>query len=140
MIKEIKKIYQSYMTRPIIYQSVTKLSVALVIVLAWNQFINKSMELVRDGFFIMGAFFFVPAWFQYLKLDGMKVHHMFEDREQKKNKKKKIHFTKDIVDFADEKIISFDELDDAEKTVCRLIGDIACGLIFIIPAIVHLLL
>jgi hypothetical protein len=45
----------------------------------------------------------------------------------------------DIVDFADEKIISFDELDEDEKNVCRLLGDLICGIIFTVLALIALI-
>lgn len=133
MIKKIKNIFQPYMIRPTVYQCATKISIALVLALLWNRFINLEnvFSVVRDAFLVAGVFFFMLAWFQYLRLDGMKV-----DRTAKADKKKKRHVTKDIVDYADEKIISFAELDDEERIVCRLIGDVACGLLFLIPALV----
>lgn len=136
MIKKIKSIFQSYMIRPMIYQSVTKASIGLVLALLWNRFINSygSYLVVRDAFFVVGMFFFMLAWFQYLRLDGAKIHHLLEGRKKKKRKKR--HNTMDIADFADEKVISFDELEDEEKIVCRLLGDLICGFLFFIPAII----
>lgn len=135
MIKKIIKIFQPYMIRPTIYQCATKLSVALVLALLWDRFINVSgmFYVVRDAFLVAGIFFLMLAWFQYLKLDGMKVS---KTSSEEKNKKKKRHITKDIVDFADEKIISFAELEDEERIVCRLTGDVVCSLLFLIPALV----
>ncbi|MBO5335950.1 MAG: hypothetical protein J6A94_02315 [Lachnospiraceae bacterium] len=133
MIKKIIKIFQPYMIRPTVYQCATKISIALVLALLWNRFINleKVFSVVRDAFLVVGVFFFMLAWFQYLRLDGMKVDHT-----AKSDKKKKRHVTKDIVDYADEKIISFAELDDDERMFCRLLGDVVCGLLFLIPALV----
>ena len=134
MIKKIKEIFQPYMIRPMLYQSVTKLSVALLLALLWNQFLNPHgyYSVVRDAFLVAGVFFFMFAWFQYLKLDGMRVHHLLEERGKKKRKKR--HSTRDIVDFADEKIISFDELQADEQVVCRFLGDLLCGVLFLAPA------
>lgn len=61
-------------------------------------------------------------------------------RKKKEKKKKKQHFTKDIVDFADEKIISFSELSDEERVVCRFLGDLLCAALFLIPAGIALVL
>lgn len=134
MIKKIISIFQPYMIRPTIYQCATKLSVALVLALLWNRFINVNnvFFVVRDAFLVVGIFFFMLAWFRYLQLDGMKISKATEQDK----KKKKRHITKDIVDFADEKIISFAELDDEERIVCRLIGNMVCGLLFLIPSLV----
>lgn len=136
MIKKIKNIFQSYMIRPMIYQSVTKIVIALVLALLWNRFFNPYgiYSIVKDCFFVVGLFFFMLAWFQYLRLDGMRIHHLLEGH--KKKKRKKIHITKDIADFADEKIISFDELEDDEKIVCRFLGDLGCGFLFLIPSLI----
>lgn len=137
MIKKIINTYQSYMVRPMLYQCVTKISIALVLTLLWDRFINREgyFELVRDAFLVAGMFFFLLAWIQYLRVDGVKV-----TRPSGESKKKKRHVTKDIVDYADEKIISFGELDDDEQLVCRLVGDVVCGLVFLIPALVALII
>lgn len=137
MIKKIIRIFQPYMIRPTIYQCATKLSVALVLVLLWNRFINVDgvFNVVRDAFLVVGIFFFMLAWFQYLRLDGLKVSKTSAEGKKKKRR----HITKDIVDYADEKIISFAELEDEERIVCGLTGDVVCGLLFLIPALIALI-
>mgnify|MGYP006865974574 FL=1 len=134
MIKKIRTIFEKYMIRPMLYQCATKISIALVLCLLWDRFINREQyySLVEFAFFVAGAFFLALAWFQYLRLDGPQFHHLLEEKKEKK--KKKQHFTKDIVDFADEKIISFSELSDEERVVCRFLGDLLCAALFLIPA------
>lgn len=136
MIKKVIKIFQPYMIRPTVYQCATKLSVALVLALLWDRFINVDgiFAMVRDAFLVVGIFFVMLAWFQYLRLDGLKL-----SKASSENKKKKRHITKDIVDFADEKIISFAELDDEERLVCRLLGDVVCGILFLVPSLVAMI-
>ena len=73
-----------------------------------------------------------------MRLDGARIHHLMEEKQEKK--KKKQHFTKDIVDFADEKVISFSELSDEERIVCRFLGDLLCAVLFLIPAGIALVL
>ena len=138
MIKKIINTYQSYMIRPMLYQCATKISIALVLSLLWNRFINREgyFNVVRDAFLVVGIFFLLLAWIQYLRMDGVRVTRVSDESK----KKKKRHVTKDIVDYADEKIISFGELDDDEQLVCRLVGDVLCGLLFLIPALIALLI
>lgn len=137
MIKRIISTYQTYMIRPMLYRCATKISIALVLALLWNRFINRGhLELVRDAFFVVGIFFFLRAWMQYLFMDGVRITRTSDDSK----KKKKRHVTKDIVDYADEKIISFSELDDDEQHVCNLVGDVLCGLLFLIPSLVALVI
>ena len=41
MIKKIRMIFKKYMIRPMLYQSVTKFAVALVLCLLWDRFLNQ---------------------------------------------------------------------------------------------------
>ena len=138
MIKKIRDTFKDYMIRPMIYQCGTKISIAVVLCLLWNRFINiwKYYTMLESAFFVVALFFFLFAWFQYLRLDGIRPGHLFG----RAKKKKKKHVTKSIVDFADEKIISFSELEDDEKIVVRLIGDLICGLLFLVISVVAILL
>ena len=42
-------------------------------------------------------------------------------------KKKKFHSTKSIVDFADERIVSFEELEPEERTYCSMLSNLLLG-------------
>ncbi len=139
MIKKIKNIFKGYMIRPLIYKTITKCSIVLVISLLWDNFINtaKIMSLTEDVFFIVGLIFVLFSWFQYLRLDGFTIHHLLEEKEKKPIKK---HWKKDIVDFVDEKIVSFDELDDDERVVVVLFSNLISGLIFVVISLVALVL
>ena len=66
----------------------------------------------------------------------MLVHHMNEDI-RKKNKER--HRSKYIADFVDEKIVSYSELEPEERALCRLLSDLLCGGLLLIPGFVSLL-
>ena len=138
MIKKIKNIFKQYMIRPLLYKTVTKCFVAFVICLLWDRFINTSdaMSMTQDVFFIVGMIFALLSWFQYLRLDGFSIHHLLE--EKKKTPRKK-HARKDIVDFVDEKIVSFHELDDDERVVVVLFSNLISGFIFVMISLIALL-
>lgn len=129
-MKKLRSMIKSYMIRPMMYQSVTKFVTALVICLLWDRTLNQNIgyTLAESAFFTAGIIFCMLAWFQYLKLDGVGAPIL----KQEKKRKTKNHITKDIVDFADEKIISFDELSDEEQIVCRLTGNLLCGGIYLL--------
>ena len=76
------------------------------------------------------------AWFSYLHLDGVTMHHMLEERKKKKPVRKS--YT-DIVDFADEHIVSYEELSEEERTVCSLAASLICGALFMLPWLVKFL-
>ena len=100
-MKKLVSMYQKYMFRPILYKSVTRVSVVAVLMLLW-------------------------AWVNYLRLDGVTIHHLGEEFKDM-GKKKKFHSTKSIVDFADERIVSFEELEPEERTYCSMLSNLILG-------------
>lgn len=140
MIEKIKDTFEPYMIRPIIYQSVTRISIGFTLALLWDRYINTAglLSMVEHAFFVVGMFFLAFAWLQYLRLDGVTLHHLLEEKQIKKKPKR--HATADIADFADEKIISFDELEPEEKTICLLFSNLICMVIFMGPAIVAMVI
>ena len=129
-MSEIVKIAgRPYMKRPILYRTVTKASVILVLALLWERFINHNgrFPVFQYSFAILGLVCMCLSWFSYLAFDGMKIHYLNE----KKGGKKKKHKTRDIADFVDEKIISFDELEKEEQIVCNLLSTLLSGGLFV---------
>lgn len=126
-MKIIYHIYQPYMVRPIVYKSFTRFSAGLVLALLWDRYINTDafLSVWEHACFILGAFLFGMAWFHYLRLDGMRIHYPGETDPQ--SRKQSNHPRRDIVDFVDEKIISFDELEYEEQVVCRFSADFLVG-------------
>ena len=135
MINKIREIFKSYMVRPLIYKIVTKSSIIVVLAVLWNYVVNTSshMSIRKDAFFVIGLIWMMFAWFQYLKLDGYTVQYVFKDKRKRKEKK---HIQKDIADFVDEKIISFEELEDEEKVVVNLLSNLISGLIFVLISLI----
>lgn len=135
MINMIKKYIKSYMIRPIFYKSITKFSISLTLCLLWDHFLNKDnlYSIWEYPFFLAGCILLSGVWFCYLKLDHFTIHHLAErnDRTPRKH-----HATKSIVDFADEKIISFEELNTQEQTICDLLSNLITGILFLLPALI----
>lgn len=130
-MSEIVKIAgRSYMKRPILYKTVTKSSVILVLSLLWERFINHNgrFPIFQYSFAILGLVCMCMSWFSYLSFDGLKIHYL---NEKKSSKRKKKHKTRDIADFVDEKIISFDELEKEEQIVCNLLSTLLSGGLFV---------
>lgn len=137
-MKRILALYQPYMARSIFYKCVTKSSVALTAILLWNRYINRRGLLVafRDGGLFVAVCLLAMAWFSYLSLDNMKIHHLLEERK----KKPVVRSYTDMVDFVDEHITTDEEMEPEERTACRLASSVISGLIFLIPAIILTLL
>lgn len=137
-MKFIKRWYKDYMIRPILYKMVTKVSVGLAAALLWDRFVNVNnmFSMMEFAFLAVGLVMMAAAWFQYLKLDGMKLPEVPKKIQEMAAERKNRHKERDIVDFVDEKIISFDELEEEEQVACNLASDFLGGLIFLIPALV----
>ena len=120
-MKKLVSMYQKYMFRPILYKSVTRVSVVAVLMLLWDRYVS-------DGTFTMwqAGVLLMWAWVNYLRLDGVTIHHLGEEFKDL-GKKKKFHSTKSIVDFADERIVSFEELEPEERTYCSMLSNLILG-------------
>lgn len=133
-------IYRPYMVRPILYKSVFRSAVALALLLLWNRYValagRTGLSLVRDGCLTVGIIFLGLAWFSYLHLDGVKPG--LPKREKKKKKPRRGN--SDIVDFADEHIVSFDELGEDERIVCSLTANLVCGMLYLVVSVVGMVL
>lgn len=130
-MKKVLRLYKPYMIRPIIYKTATKVSIALTVVMLWNLWINtKSFMSLSDGFFVVGLTVTFLSWFSFLKLDGLSVNMNGNHKEKKKK-----HRMNDIIDYADEKIISFDELQTDEQEACKLASSLITGVSFLIVSL-----
>ena len=135
-MKKIFGIYRKYMFRPMLYKTVTKFVVCIAIVLLWDRYLNTGgFPVAEYGCFCVGGIVALLAWFEYLRLDGMVVHHLNEDIRPKKKER---HRSKDIADFVDEKIVSYSELEPEERALCRLLSDLLCGGLLLIPGFISL--
>ena len=136
-MKQFLKIYKPIMLRPIIYKLIVRLVIGLVLALLWNRYLNtqKLYSIVEYAFFVLGIVFFAVAWFNYLKLDGMKIHHLNEN--QKKEKKKK-HILKFPIDFSDDMPSPADSLDPRDDAIATLISNAAAGICFALPSVLAL--
>lgn len=135
-MKKITGLYKGYMLRPIIYKAATKLSIAIALVLVWNRWINKAYHMsLGDGFFTIGMIAMMMSWFCYLKLDGIKLYLWNEKKEKKKK-----HKVRDIIDYADEKIISYDELEPDEQEACKLASNLITGVIMLITSFIVMII
>ena len=76
----------------------------------------------------MGAALLGWAWVGYLRLDGIRVPFVDKDKELSAQRgARKRHATHSMADFADEKIVSFDELSPQEKALCSMLASLIVG-------------
>ena len=87
---------------------------------------DKSVLGAEVLYVVLGVVLLAWAWVNYLRLDGVTIHHLGEEFKDL-GKKKKFHSTKSIVDFADERIVSFEELEPEERTYCSMLSNLILG-------------
>lgn len=136
MIEKLKKIFDpDYMIRPLVYQAFTKIGVAFVFILLWSKFTGRvgAREILVNLFFVTGAIYLMLLWFQYLRLDGIQLKGIVYKRKRKKPIRNGLT---DIADFADEKILSFAELEDDERMVVRFLSDLVAAIFYLVPALI----
>ena len=126
-MKKLVSMYQKYMFRPILYKSVTRVSVVAVLMLLWDRYVSDgTFTMWQTPALLLGVVLLAWAWVNYLRLDGVTIHHLGEEFKDM-GKKKKFHSTKSIVDFADERIVSFEELEPEERTYCSMLSNLILG-------------
>ena len=94
----------------------------------WRLYLNGLLTTLEATILalLLGVVLLMWAWVNYLRLDGVTIHHLGEEFKDM-GKKKKFHSTKSIVDFADERIVSFEELEPEERTYCSMLSNLIRG-------------
>lgn len=85
----------------------------------------------------MALYFLAWAWFQYLAFDGMRTKLL--TGLDKLGRKVRKHSTADMVDFINEKVVTFDDLEDEEQIAAKLCSDLVVGILYLIPCLLDAL-
>ena len=135
----IKKIINGIKNRDIRHAALQKafprVIIGLTLAYLWNTFLNSSQRLSIYGhcFMAIGLIFVGLAWLCYLRLDGVNAPKLFKSKLFQKPPKRKMG---DMIDFVDEEVISYEELDSDGRTVASLISNIIAAILFLIPCMV----
>ena len=128
-MKKLTSMYKRYMFHPILYKTVTRTSIVAVLMLLWQRYVSDGTFTIWEApGFLCGVVLLIWAWVDYLRLDGVTIHHLLEEFKGMGKRQKKIHSTRSIIDYADEKIVSFEELEPEERTYCSLLSNLVLGL------------
>ena len=127
-MKKLFPMYKKYMFHPILYKSVTRVSVVAVLMLLWDRYVS-------DGTFTMWQAPALLLGVILLAWDGVTIHHLAEEFKEM-GKKKKRHATKSIVDYADERIVSFEELEPEERVFCSLLSNLVLGVPLVVISLI----
>lgn len=134
-MKKLKSMYKRYMFHPILYKTVTRVSIVAVLMLLWDRYLSDhTFTMWEAPGFLCGIVLLIFAWVDYLRLDGVTIHHLLEEFKGR-GKKKTFHATRSIIDYADEKIVSFEELEPEERTYCSMLSNLVLGLPLVAAAL-----
>ncbi len=128
-MKKIFSMYKSYMLRAIVYKAASRAAAAACLCLLWQRFVSDGRFTIWEApCFAVGAALLAWAWVCYLRLDGVRVEFIGRERLAARRARKRLHATHSIVDFADEKIVAFEELEPEERIFCSMAACLAVGL------------
>ena len=133
-----KNLFKKYMLRPLIYLAAFRLMVALLFLLILVRFVKNgpAPDLVC-GF--LAIFFALLAYLVYLRMDGLRIPRVKYIRPKKKQDPlRSFGAMSDHVD--DDPGVSFEELEEDERIVCKFLSDIICFAVFMVPSIIVLIL
>ena len=119
-MKKLTSMYKRYMFHPILYKTVTRTSIVAVLMLLWQRYVSDGTFTIWEApGFLCGVVLLIWAWVDYLRLDGVTIHHLLEE-----------------FNYADEKIVSFEELEPEERTYCSLLSNLVLGLPLVAAALI----
>ena len=128
-MKKLRSIYKSDMFHAVLYKTFGRLVISVCLCLLWQRFVSDGRFTIWEApCFAVGAALLGWAWVSYLRLDGVRVP--FLDKKKglgEARGARKRHATHSMADFADEKIVSFDELSSEERALCSMLASLIVG-------------
>ena len=123
-MKRFLKLLKPPVIRKIVSSLVSKIVIALAIILLWDRLLNqKSVHpwgIVDTGFFALSIWFVIGAWIQYLAFDGFRPFHSLRSRKKERS----------INAWEEE------ELEEDEMQAARLCSNLLTALFFLIPSLI----
>lgn len=146
-MKDILNIYKPYMKETIIYKFIARLVGAIVFLLVWNKLSNvKDIYMVMDrGFFAIGFILLTMTWFNYLKLDGMKIFPSKKENISKEsfNKTFKTDAEREfeiIHNMTEYNIESSQALEEDEELFAKLSASLLAGVCFLVASVLFMVI
>jgi len=79
-MKKLFPRYKKYMFHPILYKCVTRVSVVAVLMLLWDRYVSDgTFTMWQAPALLLGVILLAWAWVDYLRLDGVTIHHLAEE-------------------------------------------------------------
>ncbi|MBO2516188.1 MAG: hypothetical protein CW338_02785 [Clostridiales bacterium] len=134
-MKHIKEHWSKRLIRPAIYQSVNRVLCGICIALVLQFFFDKdrTQMLRQKAFAALCAICVLCVVIIYLRLGGMHIP-LLGKFKLKFHKKPAVTSFGDMIDHVDDDIVNFDDLEDPEQEVCRIIAYAVSTIVFFVAS------
>ncbi len=118
-----------HMIRPIIYKATSRFAYLLCVALIWDRFINQGKQPIglSLAFGLIAIGFLLAGWLAYLRMDGVSIPRL---PARHKKKKKIDSLFGDMIDYVDEPIVEYADLEEDEQNVCLMLSDVLCAAVY----------
>lgn len=131
MAKKPRLRMQRYLVKPLIYRIFPRIILSLTAAALWNHFVNRgAMVPTSFAYVFLSALFGIFTWMAYLRRDGLHLPKI--DRRLFDWKRKPQRSYGDMIDYVDEEIDNFDDLDEEEQELCLLWANGLCCVLFLV--------
>lgn len=142
-LKYMLQLRQPHVWQAVVRSAVSKVLVALCLVLFWNHFLNQRSThphgVVDTGFFFLFLCFGIHAWIRYLALDGVRQFTMLNRKKEENAPIEQISFRfptlfgfeRNSVEAAEDR-----DLDDDEVAAAKLCSSMLASIFFLVPSVI----
>ena len=120
------------MTRPVIYEAISRLLCAICAALLLAKLLTNSVNVKSTVFLLCALLFFGAAWVVELRLDGIMIPMLSKIKLRISKTPKQASYGDMIDHVDDDHPTTFDDLDEEQKDGVRLIANISCCVITLI--------
>lgn len=134
MLQHFKEHWTRGMLRPCIYQSINRILFGVMVALLAEHFYTEATFPVRGYVFaLLCGLSLLCLTVVNLRLGGTKVPLLGKIRFKFHKKPTRAAYG-DMIDYTDEDIVNFDDLDDAQQDLCRVFAYCVCTVVFLIAS------
>lgn len=134
-MKRKKPRFHRGLIRPVVYKAFTRVGIGLAAALLWNEFVGKGQRGMRGwAFLFLAVLFAAAAWMSYLRLDGVRAPQF--DRKLFDWKRKPKRTYGDMIDYVNEDVPTFDDLEEDEQSLCLMVANAVCCAIFLVGSMI----
>ena len=136
-MKRIGQIWSSDLIRPLIHRTFTRLIWGLFLTLFLAFLITRAggRDLRGSLMLIYALICLIFAWLSHLQLDGLKIPRL-DWLRSKIDRKRPARGTGDMIDFVDDEIQDYEDLDDKERYLVLLLADLINAFLFAVLSLI----